>query len=56
VRTAALLAGLVGLAVCLVSPVAYLRGSLDEEAMKALFLLGSAVWFVAASIWTALRS
>ena len=54
-RTAALILALIGLAVCLLAPIAYFRGSVGEDAMKAIFLAASIVWFVSASVWSALR-
>jgi len=52
VRRAALVLALIGLATCLLAPVAYFRGDLGEDAMKAIFLAASIVWFASASIWT----
>jgi hypothetical protein len=45
--------GLASLAVCLLSPVVYFRGSLGEDAMKIAFLIASVSWFAAASYWSA---
>ncbi len=54
-RKAALLLALLSLAACLAAPVAYFRGSLDEDAMKNLFLLASVVWFAASGFWSGKR-
>lgn len=54
-KTAAILVALAGLSACLFAPVAHFRGSLDESAMKVIFLSGSLAWFLAAGVGSALR-
>lgn len=54
-KTASFLVALAGLTACLFAPVGYFRGSLDESAMKVVFLSGSLAWFLAAGAWSALR-
>jgi hypothetical protein len=55
VRAASILVALAGLGACLFAPVAHFRGTLDESAMKVVFLSGSLAWFLAAGVWSALR-
>jgi hypothetical protein len=45
--------GLASLAVCLLAPAVFFRGSLGEEGMKSVFLIASVSWFAAASYWSA---
>jgi hypothetical protein len=47
------LLALASLLACLVLPVMYFRGSLDNQHYKDLFVVVSAAWFVFAIWWAA---
>jgi hypothetical protein len=52
VRTLALVIGIVSLAICLLAPAGYLRGVIEKDAMKTIFLVASLTWFAATSYWS----
>ncbi len=50
------IAAVLSLAACLVFPVWFFLGKMEEGAYKALFLVFSIVWFVLAVAWDAAKN
>lgn len=49
------LASLLSLVLCLISPVLFFLGCIEETLYKAVFLIASASWFILATIWAEQR-
>lgn len=54
-RTVAGAVSLISLAICLLSPFAYLWGYVSENGFRQVLVSASLGWFVAATIWSAKR-
>ena len=51
IKPIASVVALVSLAACLVAPVMYFAGRVEIDSYKAVFLIASIAWFVAAAVY-----